>query len=200
MRSPAAREALPAGSKDNRALRLVAGIFLPLGLGFLGGACYFGSHQYSILKSWPTVDAQVTQSQITHQRKSPSSSTMYSAEMDFQYSVNGKEYVTPASLDYSTDDYAAIQRMIGNFAPGTHHSIRYNPSDPNDIRFDVGYKFGFFTLPIVLGGMGLGFSGIAMGLLYASFSKSKLRSPSCGHKVEEDAEVCPNCTEPLSSL
>ena len=120
--------------------------------------------------------------------------------MDFQYTVNGKEYLTPASLDYSTDDYAAIQRIVGDYAPGTQHSLRYNPSDPNDIRFDVGYTFGFFSVPIVLGGMGLIFSGIAMGLWYVSFSKSKLRCPSCNGKVEEEAEVCPNCAAPLSNL
>ena len=197
---PAAREALPAVSNDNRVLRLVGGIFFPLGLCFLAVAWYTGSHQYSILKSWPAVDAQVAQSRMIIQRSSKNRSTTYSAEMNFQYRADGKEYSTPASLDYSTGNYAAIKRMVDDYAPRTHHPIRYNPSDPNDIRFDAGYTLGFFLLPIIFGGMGLIFSGVGMGLLYASFSKTKRRCPSCGHKVGEADGVCPKCAAPLSSI
>jgi hypothetical protein len=146
------------------------------------------------------VDAQVAQSRMIIQRSSKNRSTTYSAEMNFQYRADGQAYKTPASLGYSTGNYTAIKRMVEDYAPGTHHSIRYNPSDPNDIRFDAGYTLGFFLLPIIFGAMGLIFSGVGMGLLYASFSKSKLRCPSCGHKVGEVDDVCSRCAAPLSSI
>lgn len=83
------------------------------------------------------------------------------------------------------------------YAPGSRHPIRYNPADPSDMRFDVGYNFGFFFLPVLFGGMGIVFSALGVGLLFASRSVRELQCPVCGRPVEKGQNFCPNCAAPL---
>lgn len=176
--------------------QLVGGIFAPIGLVLLGVAWFTGHRQYTILKSWPTVDAQVTESRVTRGRDSEGHS-MYSVEIQFRYTVNGKDFVTPSSLGYSSSDYTEMKGKADKYASGSRHPIRYNPGDPNDIRFDVGYNFGFFFLPVLLGGMGLIFAGVGVGLLVAARSVRTLVCPSCGQPVEKVQSFCPNCAAAL---
>ncbi len=85
------------------------------------------------------------------------------------------------------------------FAPGSEHAILYNPQNPNDIRYDAGYNFGFFFLPVLLGGMGIVFTAVGGGLWYGFRSKGPgLLCPSCGRPVESDQEFCPHCGTPLT--
>ncbi len=189
---------------DPKALKIVGGVFLPLGLVFLGVTGFTGNRQYTILKSWPTVEAEVTQSRVSHYQstssRSSSTSTMYQAEIEFRYTVGGKQYVTPATSDYSSSSYTEMKHKVDFYAPGTRHAIRYNPADPNDIRFDVGYNLGFFLLPFIFGILGLVFGSVGAGLLLAwrSVSKGQPRCPSCGQPTERGQRFCPNCAAPLA--
>lgn len=129
--------------KEDKGARLAGGIILIVGLGLLAGGGYTGNQQYTILKSWPAVDAQVTKSQVTHERSSSGSGTTYSVGMEFRYRVGEKEYVTPSHMAYSTGNYAQMKGIADVYAPETFHSLRYNPSNPGDIRFNAGYNFHF---------------------------------------------------------
>lgn len=71
---------------------------------------------------------------------------MVRAEIEFRSPVNGKEYTVPSCADYGTSSYTLMKRKAHTYAPGTHHAIRHDPTDHNDIRFDVGKNFGFFLL------------------------------------------------------
>ena len=190
-------------TEGKKVLKLVGGIFAGVGLVLLGVASWSGNRQYTILKSWPNVQALVTKSQVTHQQSHDSDrnrdTTMYQAEIEFQYSVDGKEFVTPSTPGYSTSSYPEMKRMADAYAPGTRHMIRYNPADPNDIRFNAGYNFGFFFLPVLFGGMGIIFSGVGFGVLVASRVVQALQCPACGGSVEKGQKFCPNCAAPLST-
>lgn len=180
-------------------LRLVGGIFLPLGLALLGGAAWSGNRQQTILKTWPKTEAQVTRSNLTKSRDKDGNWT-YGTAYEFRYTVNGKEYKTPSTSSYQTSDYAGMKRQLDAFAPGTTHTILYNPADPNDIRFDAGYTFGFFLVAFVLGIIGLPFSLIGAGLLLASRGGTAGPvCPSCGRSAARDASFCPRCGAPLAS-
>jgi len=149
-------------------LKLCAVIPLLIGLGLLAGGCYMGNRQYTIVKKWPTTDAEVTLSAVaSHQTEFSNdahSTTVYQAFIDFRYTVDGKEYTSPTGRGYSTSDYAEIKGKVDQFAPGTHHPIRYNPANPDDIRNDAGFTFEFFMAPLILLGSGLmaAFGGVAL--------------------------------------
>jgi hypothetical protein len=182
-------------SDGDSVFKIVGGVFTVVGAVLLGVAGWTGNHYYTILKSWPTVEAEVTQSQVTVGRDSEGT-TMYGTQIEFRYTVNGKPYVTPTSSSYRTSSYTEMKRMADRYAPGTRHPIRYNPGNPDDIRFDVSYSFGFFFLPILLGGMGAIFAGLGVTFLYVSRPKRGFTCPSCGQRMEKGQDFCPNCHAP----
>ena len=173
-------------------LKLVGGIFVVVGLALLGAASWAGNRQYTILKSWPTIEAQVTRSRVTSGRDSDGTA-MYNTEIEFRYTVKGKEYITPAASPYSSSSTREMKRKVDKYAPSTFHSIRYNPADPNDIRFDVGYNFGFFFLPVLFGGMGVVFTVVSLVLLAASRTAASQTCPSCGRPAERGQQICSKC-------
>ena len=183
-------------------LRIFAGIFALMGLIFLAVGIWTGNRQYTILKSWPTVEAEVTKSEVRQHLDSgsgsSSSTVMYQTFVEFRYTVNGKEYLTPSDAGYSTSSYPQMKRLADKFPPGTRHAIKYNPIDPNDIYFNAEYSFGFFLLPVVFGGVGLVFCIVAIVVLVVASRLGRTRQcPSCGGAVEAGQHFCPNCAAVL---
>lgn len=182
------------GSKST--FRWVGGIFTGVGLILLGVGGWIGNRQFTILKSWPTVEAEVTRSRVTHYL-GRGSTLMYEVEIDFRYVIDGKQFLTPSTPGYANSDYTAMKRIADSFGPGTRHMIRCNPADSNDIRMNAGYNFGFFLLPILMGGMGLLFAGIGVALLVVSPSVQALQCPACGQSLDPGQRFCPNCAAPV---
>jgi hypothetical protein len=151
--------------------KLVGGILTVVGLALLGAAWWTGSRQYTILKSWPTLEAEVTNSRVTHylshNTRRHTDTTMYEAEIEFRYTIDGRQFTAPSTPGYSTPSYPEMERMADTYAPGTRHTIRYNPADPKDIRFNAGYSFAFFRLSVILGGVGVVFTGAGIAHLVA---------------------------------
>jgi len=114
--------------------------------------------------------------------------------------VEGREFTTPSSSDYASSSYSEMKRKADAFPPGSVHTIKYNPADPNDVRHTAGYTFGFFFLPVLFGGMGLVFGGIGTVLLKVS-GRAKVRlCPACRREVEKGQRFCPQCATPLDTL
>ncbi len=183
--------------------KLVCLIFGGVGLGLLAGAGWTGNRQYTIMTQWPTVDAEVVTSQVTHHQSQSSrgstTSDMYTAEIVFRYSLSGQEYTTHSTTGYSSSSYTEMKRKVDSYPAGSRHLIRYNPLDPDDIRFNAGFNFGFFFLPLLLGGMGIVFTGFGIGFLYAVRKERPLLCASCGQTVLKGQNFCPNCAAPLAS-
>ena len=190
-------------SQGKRVFRIVGAVFTPIGLALLGFGGWTANRHYTILKYWPTVEAQVASSRITHyvshDRDRNTDTDMYGVEIEFRYAVNGKEYLTPSDAGYNSSSYPEMKGMVDKHAPGTRSVIKYNPADPNDIRFNAGYNFGFFFLPVLLCGMGLLFGGLGTVFLIASRSGAAPRCPSCGQPVGRGQHYCPNCAAPLQA-
>jgi len=185
-------------------LMVFGAIPLLIGLGSLAGAGFAGSHQYTILKKWPTVDAEVARSELSHHQetfgKSHTPTTVYQAQIEFRYAVNGNQYTTPAASNFSTSNYAEMKQKVDTYAPGTHHPIRYNPANPNDISYDAGFTFGFFLGPLIFGIVGLGFTTLGAAVFYGGWAigRAKARCPSCGAMVRRTEPSCPNCGTALA--
>ena len=185
-------------------LKLFGAIPLLIGLGLLFGAWFTGNRQHNILKNWPTVDAEVARSELTRRQERSAndthSTTVYQAQIDFRYTAGGKQYTSPAGSDYSTSDYAEMKQKVDTYAPGTHHAIRYNPANPNDIRFDAGFTFGFFLAPLIFLGVGLMSTAAGVGLFFAGWAvgRAKVRCPACGAMGRRTEQSCPSCGAALS--
>lgn len=155
------------------------------------------------MKEWPTLEGEVIKSQVTHYDSQSSTrsgtTTMYTTEIIFRYTLDGKDYVTPSTTGYSSSSYPEMKRKADSYPPGSRHVIRYNPQDPNDIRFNAGFNFGFFLLPLLMGGMGVVFTGFGIVFLYVSRKERPLLCLSCGQKVSKGQNFCPNCAAPLTS-
>ncbi len=184
-------------------LKLLGAIPLLLGLGLLVGAGFYFSHQYNILKKWPTVDAEVVRSELASHRSQSAnggSTRVYQALIDFRYTVDGKTYAASAGSDYSTSSRSEMQQKVDIYAPGTHHPIRYNPANPYDIRYDAGLTFGFFLGPFILAVSGLMASacGVVFFLFGWAVGRAKVRCASCGQPAGLTEPLCPKCGAALS--
>ena len=182
--------------EGKRRLKLIGTIFAIIGVVLLLLAGWAGRRQYRILKSWPSVEAEVVNSKIIRNQDAENG-TMYRAAIDFRYVVAGKEYTVPGSSSYSSSSYSMMKQKVDDYAIGTRRPIRYNPADPGDMRFDVGYSFSFFFLPAILGLMGLIFGGLGVGTLLAARMQQDRRCPSCGQMTEKGQNFCPNCSARL---
>jgi hypothetical protein len=178
-------------------------IFGGAGVLLIGVAVWSANHQYNIVKQWPSVDAEVTSSQVTQDESRSSSrgtsTSMYRARIEFRYSVDGREYLTPGTTGYASSSYPEMKRKADAFPPGSRRAIRYNPSDPNDIRFDADFSFGFFFFPILFGGMGLLFAGMGTLFIRLGHSEKPMVCPACRQTVGKGQRFCANCGMPLGA-
>jgi hypothetical protein len=130
----------------------------------LAFAGWFGHRQYIIVHSWPPVEGVVTKSRaVTHgsfDRSHGGSSTMYTTEVEFRYTVDGNECVATTTPGYDSSSRAEMENLAQAFAPSTRHTIRYNPVQPHEIRMNAGYNFGFFAPALIAGGLGVLFLGV----------------------------------------
>lgn len=148
----------------NRQNSRLFGAFLTcVGLPSVVIGLWMGHIQSTVIKTWPTVDAEVIKSQVNATRGTTRNGfrvTRYEAEIEFRYTVGGKQYTSRSTPGYITARYSVMKRIVDTYAPGTRHPIRYNPEYPNIILFNAGYNFDFFLLPIMFGGLGLLFTVI----------------------------------------
>lgn len=160
-----------------------------IGVAFLVSAVWAAKYQYTILKTWPAVEAEVAKCELVSHRTSKGS-LMYHLELELRYTAGGNGYVTPLPSSSSSSSLREMKRRAEAYAPGRRHEIRYNPDDPNDIRLNLGYTFGFFAMPIIFGAAGLIVTGVGILLLRKLRPR---RCPSCGQPVRKWQKFCPNC-------
>ena len=125
------------------------------------------------------------------------------ARVEFQYTLHGKQYTTLAGSRDWISNYAKMNRQVEINAPGTRHLIRYNPSNPSDIRFDLSGGFGSFLSPALFGAAGLITMFFALVFMRISTASGKpamvfTRCPSCGHVVSLTEPTCPKCGVDIS--
>lgn len=173
--------------------KLLAGMFLFVGLAFLAVAGWFGERRLTVMNSWPTVDAQVVESQVIRYQDSEGS-TLYKAQFRFRYTVDGREYDTLTDNGYGTSFRSWMQSKVDRLPPGSRHPLHYNPADPADIEYNAGYNFEFFGIPLFCAGMGLIFALVGV----AAFRRRDTdRCPACSQYITPGQSSCPNCGVPL---
>src|SRR5262249_5458840 len=123
------------------------------------------------------------------------------AQVEVRYTVHGQEYSARvssqgSSAGFGSNSYPSIRRKVDTYTVGTHYPIRYNPADPYDIRFDLGYTFEFFGAPLILTSLGLICAVVGLGMLIRLHLER--RCSTCGQSITKRQRFCPNCAAPLT--
>jgi hypothetical protein len=181
--------------KGRQEIKKLGGLLAATGLVLILAATCVGYRQYGISRSWPMVRALIASSRVVAQQ-GKNDENFYRVDIEFQYALQGKNYTTPATLGYTSSNKREMQLQAGYYAPGSYQTIRYNPSNPVDIRLTGSDNVGFFFLPAVLGvgGLGLAFFGTLLAVVFGTAKKHACEA--CGSDVLPEDGYCPVCGEP----
>ena len=127
--------------------------------------------QWKVLHTWPAVDARVVHSEVVPVR-TDSNQVLYDMLLVLSYQVNGCPYVSTTGSLHQSTSYARKRKQADRFPPGSRTQVRYNPSDPRDVRIQPGYNVHFFAVPIFIGGVAAIFGLLA--LLFFMVSRRKV--------------------------
>jgi len=204
---------------------------LLVGLSLLAAGFWSGRQLHIVWSIWPSTDGVVVGGAVQEVLQAPYAKggmpiRRYTPKIEFRYTANGRDYSTAAPSVYTADTYEqAAANLARMYAPGTHHPIRYNPRDPQDIRFGV-IELGSlaFSFLLLVGGVVL--STVGLNSLVTAYSQSAelapakepgipakvlpfaqrvrqepaaatLRCPACGRLVSVTEQTCPNCLKAL---
>lgn len=149
---------------------LVVGAFIgAVGTVFLAIGSWKAYTDYRVVKTWPAADAQVESNRVRRYYRSTSKTSgtyNYQVIVEFRYVAEGRELVSPSAEDFNFPHEAEQERA--RFAPGSRHEIRYNPADPNEIRFNVNPADFSMAMECIFPGMGLLFAAIGAAVVYLS--------------------------------
>ena len=219
-------------NKEGRGELVSKGVMgLLVGLSLMAAGIWTGRQLHIVWNIWPSTDGVVVRGTVQETLEVPYAKGgrpvhRYTPKIEFRYTVGGQDYTTEAPSVYTADTYQkAAANLVGMYAPGTHHPLRYNPRDPRDIRFGI-IQFGplAFAFLLLIGGVVL--SGVGLDSLVTAYlpraelapakeqgipatvlpfadparqepSAATLRCPSCGRPVQVSADTCPNCLKSL---
>jgi len=117
--------------------------------------------QYRVLRDWPAADAVVVRSEVVPVESS-SGGQLYGTAVQFAFDANGRTYMGVVTSPHQSTSYERKAKQIARFPPGSHHTIRYNPGHPADIRAEVGYNVQFFVVPVFITGVACIFLVLAL--------------------------------------
>lgn len=175
--------------------RLIAGIFLALGVILLGVAGWLAEKKLAVINSWPTVEAEVIESEVISYEDSDND-TLYKAQFRFRYTVDGRTFDTRTDNGYGTSFRSWMQKKVDRLPPGARHRLHYNPADPAEIEYNAGYNLEFFGIPLFCGSMGLIFALAGVASLR---KRDADRCPVCAQYLPPGQASCPHCGASLPS-
>lgn len=120
-------------------------IFLAIGL-FIGKVGWELFEKSGNSGLWPATQGIVIDSHIETSRSD--GTTMYSAEVLYEYSVSGKKY-SSNSIDFSETSSSAASyanKIVDKYPKESVLSVYYNPSDPYEAVLEPGRKFSDYWI------------------------------------------------------
>lgn len=149
-------------------------MFLVVGVALLAGGAY--AYHAIVMRplSWPKGDAVVASSRVVN----PKRPTEYRPEIVFELNDGrGLRRVTIVP-SWSSSSYDLVRAYVERYPAGARVAVAINPSNSDDVRYELGPTATSLMLPGVLGGIGLLFSvvGIVV-ILRPTAAAGPVRSP-----------------------
>jgi hypothetical protein len=117
--------------------------------------------QMKVLRTWPSADARVVHSEVVPLR-TDSGQMLYDTRLVLAYQVDGRPYVGSVGSLHQSTSYERKKKQAERFPAGSHTEVRYNPSDPHDVRIQAGYNVHFFAVPVFICGVAAIFGMLAL--------------------------------------
>ncbi len=132
-------------------------------LGFVLFSVPFYWKQVHILYSWPEVEAQVVRSQVIVAKNDLPDSGLkyYDSDVQLLFTVNGQPHFAEV-VSHRSPQLAKVRYETNKFPVGSHHKIRYNPTNFSDVRVNAGVNRRFFFAPLLITGFGAIFAIFAL--------------------------------------
>jgi hypothetical protein len=183
----------PSKRENPTALKLVGAFFGLPGLACCIGAIYLGVNNYYATQVWPVRQAVVTESGIEAGR-SKDGAPVYELAVVFHVDGEAKPDRAAGKSIYASVSYPWIVQRLERYTVGSRHTIRVNPADATDVRFDLESSF-LNWMPT--GGLGL--FGLIFGLIGAALLRwgFKPHCAHCRHCLSPGAEYCSDCSQPV---
>jgi hypothetical protein len=219
-------------NKDSRREKVSKGVMgLVVGLSLMVAGIGAARQLHIVWNIWPSTDGETVGGTVQEILQVPYSRGgmpiyRYSPKVEFRFTVGGRAYTATAPSVYTADTYekaaANLSRLYGR---GTHHPIRYNPANPEEIQFGV-IPFGALAYAwlMLIGGVALTVAGL--GWLRTPYPEraaiapaqatripdnvlplpdrarresleSKILCPNCHRPVRVTEDSCPNCLKSL---
>jgi len=146
------------------------GLFVALGLGVLFTvvgyfvAFHFGKPILDNAKAstnWPTADGVIESSEVAKSTNSDGD-TMYSAEVVYQYEVNGQKLDSDNVFfggDYSSSSRSDASGTVNRYPVGKEVEVFYDPDEPSNSVLEPGAKWMSYMV------YGIGMVFLVVGLL-----------------------------------
>jgi len=155
---------------------LIFGLFWTVLVGAFDAITIYGMVRSEQAKSWPAVTGTITHSEI--ERYTDSDGTTYSADLEYVYEVDGREY---AATRYrfggftSSSDRSYASGIVRAHPVGAEVDVFYNPDDPADAVLSRGvggsdYFIALFLTPFNI--VMLGLWGIGIAAVYRKVSNA----------------------------
>ncbi|ABF41302.1 hypothetical protein Acid345_2301 [Candidatus Koribacter versatilis Ellin345] len=143
-------------------------------IGFVLFSLPFYWKQIHILYSWPEVEAQVVRSQVVPAKADVPDSGLryYDSDVQLLFTVNGQPHFAEV-VSHRSPMVAKVRYETNKFPVGSHHKIRYNPSNLSDVRVNAGFNRRFFFAPLLISGFGAIFAIFA--LIFWGMARSSRR-------------------------
>jgi len=145
-----------------RMMRLVAKMFLLLGLVVLGEGAYLAWTEWNANRSWPVVTGVVTKCQLVDEPGDEDSPSVYNASLEFHYEVQGKNYLGNTGFSWASNDRSIMESKRRQYAIGSSHPIHYNPANPAQVQLEAETTARSFAPAWV--GVGIGLCMVFVGL------------------------------------
>ncbi|MGE3724538.1 MAG: DUF3592 domain-containing protein [Candidatus Sericytochromatia bacterium] len=160
-------------SRLDPAFLISLAIFALVGLCFCLGAVWTAWEKHQIISTWPRTQAQVLQSRVALFKP-----TVYQAEIQLSYQIQGKTYTPTLKSEETSSIHGLMQALVERYPVGSPRSLPYSPGDPQKPVLDAGYHLRFFFLPLLLAVMGFIFSLIAFLTWLWEFFPAKPKTQS----------------------